>query len=102
MLTTHHRLRRLGAAVAVNAVAIAGGATVLAANPAADQPAGRCPSGYEPMTVRQVLRIATEGFEDAIRQADVNGDRILCVLLLPEAIPLFEPTFLYYDNDRVP
>ncbi len=34
--------------------------------------------------------------------ADVNGDDTLCVKLLPEPIPLFEPTFLYYDNDRHP
>ena len=33
---------------------------------------------------------------------DVNLDGLLCVLLLPEPIPLFEPTFLYYDNDRRP
>ena len=54
------------------------------------------------MTVDEVLEIATPGFEDAIEAEDANGDDLLCVKLLPEPIPLFEPTFLYYDNNRHP
>jgi hypothetical protein len=61
-----------------------------------------CPSAYELMTVEDVLQIATPGFEDAIRAEDANSDGLLCVHLLPEPIPLFEPTFLYYDNNRHP
>ena len=101
MLTSRRRIRRLATATVASA-AFTAGLTMLPAAVSAANPAGSCPRGYDEMTVRQVLRIATEGFEDAIRAADVNGDRILCVLLLPEPIPLFEPTFLYYDNNRVP
>jgi hypothetical protein len=61
-----------------------------------------CPSSYELMTVVEVLEIATPGFEDAIEAEDTNDDDMLCVKLLPEAIPLFEPTFLYFDNNRHP
>jgi hypothetical protein len=32
----------------------------------------------------------------------VNEDELLCVKRLPEPIPLFVPTFLYYDNNRHP
>ena len=66
---------------------------------AAKKPVGGCQAAYELTTVRDVLKIATPGFEDAIRAEDANQDNYLCVLLLPEPIPLFEPTFLYYDND---
>jgi hypothetical protein len=61
-----------------------------------------CPAAYQVMTVDEVLEIATPGFEDAIEAEDANGDDLLCVKLLPEPIPLFEPTFLYYDNNRHP
>ena len=52
------------------------------------------------MTVDEVLAIATPGFEEAIDAEDANDDDLLCVKLLPEPIPSFEPTFLYYDNNR--
>jgi hypothetical protein len=61
-----------------------------------------CPSAFEVMTVDEVLEIAAPGFDDAIRAQDANADGRLCVKLLPEPIPLFEPTFLYYDNNRHP
>ena len=61
-----------------------------------------CPSAFELTPVATVLEIAAPGFEGAIRDADRNVDQLLCVKLLPEPIPLFEPTFLYYDNNRHP
>ena len=56
---------------------------------------------FDLVTVDAVLDIAAPGFEDAIRAEDRNNDNQLCLLLLPGPIPLFEPTFLFYDN-RVP
>ena len=53
------------------------------------------------MPLDAVLAIADPNFVDAIRAEDRNNDRQLCLRLLPGAIPLFEPTFLFYDN-RVP
>ena len=87
----------LGAALVAASVAISGG-SALAARPIKTG----CPKAFDAMSVDDVLAIATAGFEDDIMAADVNGDDTLCVKLLPEPIPLFEPTFLYYDNDRHP
>ena len=88
---------------------LAAGAVILAAGGVcgglahAAQPDNRgCPSAYQVMTVEEVLEVATPGFEGAIKDQDANGDDLLCVKLLPEPIPLFEPTFLYYDNNRHP
>jgi hypothetical protein len=53
------------------------------------------------VSVDAVLDIADPNFVEAIRAEDRNGDSRLCLRLLPGAIPLFEPTFLFYDN-RVP
>jgi hypothetical protein len=50
------------------------------------------------MTLDQVLEIATPGFEQAVQDEDANQDGNLCVKLLPDAVPLFDPTFIYYDN----
>lgn len=88
----------LGAGAVIAAVGALSGGLALAAPP--DNRG--CPSAFELMTVEAVLAIATPGFEDAIQAEDANGDELLCVKLLPEPIPLFEPTFLYYDNDRHP
>jgi hypothetical protein len=70
--------------------------------PAAAAPSagGGCQAGFELVTVKFALRQATTGFEDSIRAMDQNRDRLLCYKLLPTAIPLFEPTFLFYDNDQ--
>jgi hypothetical protein len=86
-----------GAVLSVAVVAVVGSAAA-----AASKDRRGCPSGYESMLVDDVLEIATPGFEDAIIAADANLDDVLCVKLLPGAIPLFEPTFLYFDNNRHP
>ena len=57
-----------------------------------------CPSGYDAEPLSFVLKNAAQGFNTTIREADANGDHVLCYKLLPDAIPLFDPTFLYEDN----
>jgi hypothetical protein len=85
---------------------VAGAIVALAAIPLTALPAQAVPSGhgcqrgFELKTLDYVLSQATPGFEDAIRAYDVNGDELLCYKLLPSAIPLFEPTFLYDDNNQ--
>jgi hypothetical protein len=80
----------------------------VAAGPASADPGGvpaspgsQCQPAFELVSVREVLRIAVPGFVNAIRAEDRNQDGQLCLKLLPEPIPLFEPTFLFYDN-RLP
>jgi hypothetical protein len=98
-------MRLRAAALVVCASGAIGG--VVAAPAAADPggvpaaPGAQCPKAYDLVPLERVLEIAAPGFEDAIRAEDRNGDSQLCVMLLPEPIPLFEPTFLFYDN-RVP
>ena len=60
-----------------------------------------CPNGFQSQPLSYVLSQATPGFEGAINAADAkgNGDGTLCYKLLPDAIPLFQPTFLYEDNN---
>jgi hypothetical protein len=85
---------------------VAGAMVALAAIPLTALPAQAVPSGhgcqrgFDLVTLDYVLSQATPGFEDAIRAYDVNKDDHLCFKLLPSAIPLFEPTFLYDDNDQ--
>jgi hypothetical protein len=95
--------KRIVAAIA--ALVATGG---VAAAPAAADPGGvpaapgaQCPGGFDLVPLDAVLAIADPDFVDAIRAEDRNGDNQLCLRLLPGAIPLFEPTFLFYDN-RVP
>ena len=87
---------------AVGAVIVAAGGVSGGLAEAARPDNRGCPSAFEVMTVDEVLAIATPGFEEAIEAEDANDDDLLCVKLLPEPIPLFEPTFLYYDNNRHP
>ncbi|MDR6413710.1 hypothetical protein [Pseudarthrobacter sulfonivorans] len=47
----------------------------------------------------EVLTYATPGFEEAIEAEDRNNDDRLCFKLLPPAVPLFDPTFFYQDNE---
>ena len=61
---------------------------------------GGCQQGFDLVSLRYVLSQATAGFEDDILAMDANRDKLLCYKLLPSTIPLFEPTFLYYDNDQ--
>lgn len=65
----------------------------------ADPSGSGCPRGYQPQPVEYVLSQATPGFEDAIRAMDANRDGVLCYKLLA-SVPLYDPTFLYIDNDN--
>jgi hypothetical protein len=86
--------RAVGAMVALAAIP-------LTALPAQAVPSGHgCQRGFDLVSVGYVLSQATPGFEDAIKAEDVNADNLLCFKLLPSAVPLFEPTFLYYDNTK--
>lgn len=85
---------------ATASVVIAVAAVPLLVSPAHAAPTGTgCQRGFQLTSVEEVLTVATPGFEEAIKAEDANGDGFLCFKLLPSAIPLFEPTFLYYDND---
>jgi hypothetical protein len=53
------------------------------------------------MRVNTVLRtIAAPGFEQSIKDFDVNGDGYLCIKIIPNegGPPQFDPAFLYLDN----
>jgi hypothetical protein len=68
---------------------------------AAPEPAAGCSNGYELMRVNTVLRtIAAPGFEQSIKDFDVNGDGYLCIKIIPNegGPPQFDPAFLYLDN----
>jgi hypothetical protein len=89
--------RRAAAVVATVALA----AIPLTALPAQAIPSGSgCQRGFDLVSVDYVLDRATPGFEEFIVAEDDNNDDLLCYKLLPAAIPLFEPTFLYYDNTK--
>jgi hypothetical protein len=73
--------------VALTSVATAGIAA------AAPPPKTGCPGGFQLTPLDKVLAVADPAFVDAIIARDKNGDE-----LLPEAVPLFDPTFLFDDN----
>ena len=83
------------------AAAVTAGISAAPATAAPASPGSGCPGGFNLVDIGEVLEIADPGFVDAIRAEDRNNDDQLCLRLLPEKIPLFEPTFLFYDN-RVP
>jgi hypothetical protein len=86
--------RAVGAMVALAAIP-------LTALPAQAVPSGHgCQRGFDLVSVDYVLSQATPGFESAIQAEDVNDDNLPCFKLLPSAVPLFEPTFLHYDNTK--
>jgi hypothetical protein len=91
-------MARRSLAVFICTVAVA--ASVAVAGPAAAAPPPRagCPGGYELTPLADVLAVADPDFVQTIIATDVNGDELLCFKLLPEPIPLFEPTFLFDDN----
>jgi hypothetical protein len=91
-------MTRRSLATFICTVAVAASVAVAGPAAAAPPPKTGCPSGFELTPVADVLAVATPGFEEAIMAADENGDTFLCFKLLPEPIPLFEPTFLYEDN----
>jgi len=68
---------------------------------AAPQPVAGCGSGFQLMSVKQVIKtIAASGSEDAIRAQDGNQDGYLCVKIIPNGggPPQFDPAFAYVDN----
>jgi hypothetical protein len=93
--------RSLAAVICTAGVAVASlAATGTAAGAPPDTPKDTgCPNGYQLKTKEFVLSQAKLGFEGAIEAADKNNDNMLCYKLLPGPIPLFEPTFLYEDNN---
>ena len=92
------KLRRLVALIP----AVALGCVLVSPVAAADQPGTQagCGAGYTLTPLNDVLKIAAEGFRTAIRDADVNGDRQLCIKLIPNdgGPKQFDPAFLYVDN----
>jgi hypothetical protein len=78
--------------VAFTSVATAGTAA------AAPPPKTGCPGGFQLTPLEDVLAVADPNFVDAINARDANNDGLLCFKLLPDAIPLFDPTFLFDDN----
>src|SRR5690349_12083056 len=73
--------RRIAIVVPAAALGMMLGSWVAAADPGT---IGGCSSGYELMTVKQVLKtIAAPGFEDSIRAKDANGDGYLCIKIIP-------------------
>ena len=75
-------MRKIGGAISAIVLGLAIGSTgVAAAEPRAT---GECSSGFEAMTVREVLRtIAAAGSEQAIIDEDKNGDGRLCIKIVP-------------------
>jgi hypothetical protein len=85
---------------AVAAAACAGLAAVGIGAPAhASTPVYGCPDGWTLEPVNYVVKQASDKQNAlAIKAMDQNGDGYLCYKLLPDAIPLYQPTFLYEDN----
>jgi hypothetical protein len=65
--------------VSLAATGIALGSAVLGAGSAAADPrAGQCPGGFTLERVQVVQRLVDPGFEDAVKSADVNGNKLVC------------------------
>ena len=93
-----NRLRRIAIVVPAATLGMMLGSWVAVADPGST---GGCSSGYELMTVKQVIKtIAAPGFEDSIRAKDANGDGYLCIKIIPNdgGPKQFEPAFVYADN----
>jgi hypothetical protein len=90
---------KTGVAISAIVLGLAIGTTgVASAEPRA---VGECSSGFEGMTVRQMLRtIAAPGSEQAIIDDDKNGDGRLCIKIVPNegGPPQFDPAFVFVDN----
>lgn len=85
---------------AIAACAVVAACSISLAAPASAAPKGAgCPKGFQTLSVEEVLTYATPGFEAAIEAEDRNNDDLLCFKLLPPAVPLFDPTFFYQDNE---
>jgi hypothetical protein len=93
------RMHKIRVAIPAIALGLAIGSTGTAW--AAPEPVAGCSNGYELMRVNTVLRtIAAPGFEQSIKDFDVNGDGYLCIKIIPNegGPPQFDPAFLYLDN----
>jgi hypothetical protein len=82
--------------------AVALGIAIGSTGVASAAPAAECSSGFEAMTIRQVLRtIAAPDFDrQAFFDEDRNGDNRLCIKIVPNegGPPQFDPAFVFVDN----
>jgi hypothetical protein len=93
-------VRKSRVAISAIVLGLAMGSTgVASAEPRA---VGECSSGFEGMTIRQVLRtIAAPDFDrQAFFDEDRNGDNRLCIKIIPNegGPPQFDPAFAFVDN----
>jgi hypothetical protein len=91
-------VRKVG--VALSAVVL--GLTIGSTGVASAAPQEECSSGFEAMTIKQVLRtIAAPDFDpQAFYDEDKNGDNRLCIKIVPNegGPPQFDPAFVFVDN----
>jgi hypothetical protein len=91
-------MRKTGVAISAIVLGLAIGSTGVASA----VPVAECSSGFEAMTIRQVLRtIAAPSFEpQAFFDEDRNGDNRLCIKIIPNegGPPQFDPAFVFVDN----
>ena len=91
-------VRKTGVAISAILLGLAIGSTGVASA----APVAECSSGFEAMTIRQVLRtIAAPGFDSqAFFDEDKNGDNRLCIKIIPNegGPPQFDPAFVFVDN----
>jgi hypothetical protein len=86
-------------AVSLASASIAFGPVIAAgaASAAPPPPPGQCPSGLTLAQVQTVQRAVEQGFEDAVKAADENGNNngYVCYKVLPDQAP---PTVLFGDD----
>jgi hypothetical protein len=86
--------------MAISAIVL--GVTIGSTGVASAAPVAECSSGFEAMTIRQVLRtIAAPSFDpQAFFDEDRNGDNRLCIKIIPNegGPPQFDPAFVFVDN----
>ena len=91
-------MRKTGIAIPAIVLGLAIGSTGVASA----APAAECSSGFQAMTIRQVLRtIAAPDFpRQAFFDEDRNGDNRLCIKIIPNegGPPQFDPAFVFVDN----
>jgi hypothetical protein len=91
-------MRKIRVAIPAIVLGLAIGSTGVASA----APAAECSSGFQAMTIKQVLRtIAAPGFDpQAFYDEDRNGDNRLCIKIVPNegGPPQFNPAFVFVDN----
>jgi hypothetical protein len=92
-------MRKILGVVTLAGLLITGSAAGASADPPDPKKVAPCPSGFQTMTIDEVLVIAAKGFgREVFEGADFNKDGKLCVRIQGEN-PRFEPvTFLFADN----